>query len=107
LYLYFSLQALLFVKRTLSGSSLIGATGLVATGNAVAELTRKVIAEKITIERTIYVSPHMAGDALRRPTIAVEKLPAPLGSENSRVGSPEETKLLSYPAIPSLRRRLE
>jgi hypothetical protein len=72
LCLYFSLQALLFVKRTLSGCSLIEATGPVPKGNAVAELTRKVIAEKIKIERTIYASPHMAGDALRRSTIALE-----------------------------------
>jgi hypothetical protein len=66
LCLYFSLQALLFVKRTLSSSSLIGAAGFVTKGNAVAELTRKVIAEKITIDRIIYGFPHMTGDARRR-----------------------------------------
>src|SRR3981189_782267 len=66
LCLYFSLQALLFVMRTLSISSLIGAAGFVTKGNAVAELTRKVIAEKITIDRIIYGFPHMTSDARRR-----------------------------------------
>src|SRR3981189_1932071 len=66
LCLYFSLQALLFVMRTLSISSLIGAAGFVTKGNAVAELTRKVIAEKITGDRVIYGFPPMTGDARRR-----------------------------------------
>ena len=35
-------------------------------GNAVAKLTRKVIAEKITIDRIIYGFPHMTGDVRRR-----------------------------------------
>jgi hypothetical protein len=51
LCLYFSLQALLFVKRTLSSSSLVGTAGMVPKGNAVAELARKV---EIMINRTIY-----------------------------------------------------
>lgn len=66
LCLYFNLQALLFVKWTLSISPLVEAAGLVPEGNAVAGLTRKVIADRITIKRTIYGSPHVTGDALRR-----------------------------------------
>jgi L-amino acid N-acyltransferase YncA len=62
--LYFNLQALLFVKRTSSISSLIEAAGLSVKGNAVAGPTRKVTADTITIERTIYGSPQMTGDAL-------------------------------------------
>jgi hypothetical protein len=62
--LYFNLQAFLFVKRTSSISSLIEAAGLVVKGNAVAEPTRKVVADTITIERTIYGSPQMTGEAL-------------------------------------------
>jgi hypothetical protein len=54
---------LLFVKRTSSISSLIEAAGLVVRGNAVAGLLRRVITDKIMIERTIYGSPHMTGDA--------------------------------------------
>jgi hypothetical protein len=51
LCLYFGLQALLFVKRTLSSSSLVGTAEMVPKGNAVAELARKV---EITIDRAIY-----------------------------------------------------
>ena len=61
--MYFNLQALLFVKRTSSISWLIEAAGLVVKGNVVAGPTRKVIADTIAIERTIYGSPQMIGDA--------------------------------------------
>ena len=75
LCLYFDLQALLFVKWTSSISPLVEAAGLVLKGNASAGLTRKVVTDKITIERTIYGSPHMTGDALRRsPSSSGRKL---------------------------------
>jgi hypothetical protein len=61
LCLYFNLQALLFVKRTSRISWSIEAAGLVVKGNAVAGPTRKVIADTITIERTIYGSPLPSG----------------------------------------------
>jgi hypothetical protein len=66
LCLYFGLQALLFVKRTSSSSWLVGAAGLVPKGNAVAELTRRVTAEKITLERSICGFSSKTGDALGR-----------------------------------------
>jgi len=75
LCLYFNLQALLFVKWTSSISPLVEAAGLVPKGNAVAGLASKVIADRITIERTIYGSPHVTGDALRRwPSSSGRKL---------------------------------
>jgi hypothetical protein len=49
--------------RTSSISWLIEAAGLAAKGNAVAGPTSKVIADTITIERTIYGSSQMIGDA--------------------------------------------
>jgi hypothetical protein len=65
LYLYFGLQALLFVKRTSSSSALVGAAGLVPKGTAVAELTRRVSAGRITIERSIWFLRRMARDFVR------------------------------------------
>jgi hypothetical protein len=68
--LYFNLQALLFVKRTSSISSLIEAAGLVVRGNAVAGLLRRVITDKIVIERTIELSPNL-GDGRAGQAAAV------------------------------------
>jgi hypothetical protein len=74
LCLYFGLQALLFVKRTSSSSSLIGAAGPVPERNAAAGLTRKVTAEKIRIDRSIYgFSPYE-----RRRTQAITKTLEPI-----------------------------
>src|SRR5450755_1090919 len=66
LCLYFDLQTLLLVMRTLTTPSLTPATAPTLEGKAVAGLTSKNMADRIAIERSISGPPHTTGDALGR-----------------------------------------
>ena len=69
LNLYLYLQALLFVSRTSSTPSSIEPTGLTPGGNAIAGQAKKIVTDRIAVERSIYGSPHSTGDALKRPPL--------------------------------------
>jgi hypothetical protein len=44
-------------------------TGLTPGGNAIAGQAKKIVTDRIAVERSIYGSPHSTGDALKRPPL--------------------------------------